>query len=87
VVSLPRVVKVADVVSILRGNEHNGFPVSFASTLLLFLFLVMLWPISEVFFLTSTDLGDRSHKKWGNTCQWTYASQVYHIEFVFFPYM
>ncbi|KAJ7954905.1 Chloride channel protein [Quillaja saponaria] len=27
VVSLPRVVKVADVVSILRSNEHNGFPV------------------------------------------------------------
>lgn len=27
VVSFPRVVKVADVVSILRSNEHNGFPV------------------------------------------------------------
>lgn len=27
VVSLPRVVKVADVVSILRSNKHNGFPV------------------------------------------------------------
>ncbi|KAK4257930.1 hypothetical protein QN277_007453 [Acacia crassicarpa] len=27
VVSLPRVVKVADVASILRSNDHNGFPV------------------------------------------------------------
>ncbi|KAM7279097.1 hypothetical protein ACFE04_006231 [Oxalis oulophora] len=27
VVSLPRIVKVADVVSILRTNKHNGFPV------------------------------------------------------------
>ncbi|KAF9607604.1 hypothetical protein IFM89_037532 [Coptis chinensis] len=27
VVSFPRVVKVADLVSILRGNKHNGFPV------------------------------------------------------------
>ncbi|XP_022762055.1 chloride channel protein CLC-d-like isoform X3 [Durio zibethinus] len=27
VLSLPRVVKVADVVSILRSNKHNGFPV------------------------------------------------------------
>ncbi|KAH7573751.1 hypothetical protein JRO89_XS03G0202100 [Xanthoceras sorbifolium] len=27
VVSLPRVIKVADVVSILRSNKHNGFPV------------------------------------------------------------
>ncbi|KAL4273258.1 hypothetical protein GQ457_13G005980 [Hibiscus cannabinus] len=27
VLSLPRVVKVADVVSILQSNEHNGFPV------------------------------------------------------------
>lgn len=27
VVSLPRIVKVADVVSILRANKHNGFPV------------------------------------------------------------
>lgn len=27
VVSVPRVVKVADVVSILRSNKHNGFPV------------------------------------------------------------
>ncbi|XP_031488342.1 chloride channel protein CLC-d isoform X1 [Nymphaea colorata] len=27
VVSLPRVVKVADVVSILRSNKHNGYPV------------------------------------------------------------
>lgn len=33
VVYFPRVVKVADVVSILRSNKHNGFPVSLASSL------------------------------------------------------
>lgn len=37
VVSFPRVVKVADVVSILRSNEHNGFPVSIAK---FFFFLI-----------------------------------------------
>ncbi|VVA94041.1 unnamed protein product [Arabis nemorensis] len=30
VISLPRVIRVADVASILRSNKHNGFPVSIA---------------------------------------------------------
>lgn len=34
VVSFPRVAKVADVVSILRSNKHNGFPVSVSSSFL-----------------------------------------------------
>lgn len=32
VISLPRVIRVADVASILRSNKHNGFPVSIAFT-------------------------------------------------------
>jgi hypothetical protein len=43
VVSLPRVIKVADVVSILRVNGHNGFPVSLASSLLPFPFLFLFF--------------------------------------------
>ena len=46
-VSLPRVVKVADVVSILRGNGHNGFPVSLASSLLSFPFLFLFCNFSN----------------------------------------
>jgi len=30
VISLPRVIRVADVASILGSNKHNGFPVSIA---------------------------------------------------------
>lgn len=85
-VSFPRVVKVADVVSILRSNKHNGFPVSLASSAPSFAHVDMFWPISQVFYHNSSDPGDRSHKKWGNTRHWTYASQVCYREFVFFLY-
>uniref|UniRef100_A0A803R8N4 CBS domain-containing protein n=1 Tax=Cannabis sativa TaxID=3483 RepID=A0A803R8N4_CANSA len=45
VVSFPRVVKVADVVSILHSNKHNGFPVCM---LFPYIFIVNIWRHLEV---------------------------------------
>lgn len=50
VVSFPRVVKVADIVYILRSNKHNGFPVSTCTLLSIFFFKIHFGLFSQVFF-------------------------------------
>lgn len=79
VVYFPRVVKIADAVSILRSNKHNGFPVcelvSFFPSPDIFVFSCFPFVLLP-YFLVFHNVGNRSYKKWRNTCYWNHASQV-----------
>lgn len=63
VISLPRVIRVADVASILGSNKHNGFPVSidFSRTGLARDYLVLC---ADFFLHFDILLGNRPHEKW-----------------------